>query len=88
MKPLQNDRMRSKLLLNVTVYIVVIQKSCQPQEVHHLMPQRYNMRSKLFCSCLCAKNGTPGAVLGTSTMTCQDSSMSARTSPVSQSLVA
>ena len=62
--------------------IVPTQDSCQPQKVHHLMPQRYNMRSKLFCSCLCAKNGTPGAVLGTSTMTCQDSSMSAPWTPV------
>ncbi len=29
------------------------------------------MRSKLFCSCFCAKKGTPGAVLGTSTITYQ-----------------
>ena len=28
------------------------------------------MRSKLFCSCFWAKKGTPGAVLGTSTITC------------------
>ncbi len=36
----------------------------------YLMPQRYRMRSRLFCSCLWAKKGTPGAVLGTSTITC------------------
>ena len=35
------------------------------------MPHRYKMRSKLFCSCFCAKKGTPGAVLGTSTITYQ-----------------
>ena len=29
------------------------------------------MRSRLFCSCGCAKKGTPGAVRGTSTTTCQ-----------------
>ena len=29
------------------------------------------MRSKLFWSCVWAKKGTPGAVLGTSTITCQ-----------------
>jgi len=39
--------------------------------LQHLMPHRYKMRSKLFCSCFCAKKGTPGAVLGTSTITCQ-----------------
>ena len=78
MKPLKRNRMRRKILLNVTVDIVPNQKSLiQPREVQHLMPHRYRMRSKLFCSCFCAKNGTPGAVLGTSTITCQDSSMSA-----------
>ena len=39
--------------------------------LQYLMPHRYKMRSKLFCSCFCAKKGTPGAVLGTSTITYQ-----------------
>ncbi len=38
--------------------------------LQYLMPQRYRMRSRLFWSCLWAKKGTPGAVLGTSTITC------------------